>query len=417
MFSGLVKRFKRNADASNDIVQFTKDEAEYILLVGSETGNTKIVATAFAKGMIALGKKVYMDELDNYTTYKNASHLLVFTSSFGDGDAPGNATNFEELLSKVKPTNTMDYAVVGFGSTVYPNYCQFSIDVDEWLDKHSSFNRITPLVKINEQSRSEFRSWLSLWNRTTQMEVEPQFTKGRKKQSKPLSFKVIERTDLNIDDTFIIRLNPQKRARFQSGDLLNVVPEGSTRPRQYSIAKIDNDIILSIRKHEKGLCSSYLGGLNEGDMITATLEKNEKFHFPADAPLVWMIANGTGIAPYLGMFKANTGSLVHLTWGGRTAASFDCYKGYIQEAFDYNRIEEYDVVLSREGKKQYVQDILKAQEEKVADFFDEGGTVMLCGSMAMQQAVLNVMDEITLAQLDQPLSAFQENGQVLTDCY
>ncbi|MEM1257488.1 MAG: NADPH cytochrome P450 oxidoreductase family protein [Bacteroidota bacterium] len=417
MFSGWSKRFRVAPRTNKVLTQFTKEEAEYVVLVGSETGNTRLFAEGFQNGLVSEGKKVYVDELDNYTSYPNAKSLVVFTSSFGDGDAPGNATNFEEILNKVAPAQSLQFAVVGFGSTVYPNFCQFAIDVDTWLEKHESFTRITPLVKINEQSKSEFRSWLSLWNQTTQMEVELLLEKDKKKRLKYIPFKIIENSNLNVDDTAVIRLRPQKRVRFKSGDLLNVLPKDSQRPRLYSIARIDDDVLLSVRKHPSGLCSSMLCGLKEGNTIAAAIEKNTKFHFPSEAPAVWMIANGTGIAPYLGMLKENSGALVQLTWGGRTKASFECYKGYIQEAFDFNRLEAFDVVLSRDNKKQYVQDRLANQEEKVAQLFDDGGTVMICGSMAMQQEVLTVMDKITLKHLDQPLSAFQENGQLLMDCY
>lgn len=42
---------------------------------------------------------------------------------------------------------------------------------------------------------------------------------------------------------------------------------------------------------------------------------------------------------------------------------------------------------------------------------------MLCGSMAMQQSVLDTLNEIATTQLEQPLSEFENNGQLLMDCY
>ncbi|MGD1947844.1 MAG: NADPH cytochrome P450 oxidoreductase family protein [Croceivirga sp.] len=418
MFTGLSKRFLKKSTTTKETTAKVKiEEAEYIVLVGSETGNTKLFAEGFVNGLISEGCKVAMDDLDNYKPYPHAKHLIVFTSSFGDGDAPGNATNFEELLQSVTPSQAMKFAVLGFGSTVYPNFCQFAIDVDNWLEKHKSFTRITPLVKINEQSKSEFRSWLSLWNQTTNLEVELKLAKEKRKRLKYIPFKVVENSELNVDDTAIIRLRPQKRVKFNSGDLLNVLPKDSQRPRLYSIAKVDGDVLLSVRKHQSGLCSTLLCDLKEGETIDAAIEKNTKFHFPHEASAVWMIANGTGIAPYLGMLKENTGAMVQLTWGGRTQQSFQCYEHYIKEAYDFNRLEDFDAVFSRDDKKQYVQDRLADQEEKIVQLFEDGGTFMICGSMAMQQEVLKLMDQVTMKHLDQPLSSFQENGQLLTDCY
>ena len=77
---------------------FTKDEAEYILLVGSETGNTFVFAKTFFKALKKEGKKVYMATLNQYTSYEKATCLIVFTSTYGDGDPPSNAHTFETVL-------------------------------------------------------------------------------------------------------------------------------------------------------------------------------------------------------------------------------------------------------------------------------------------------------------------------------
>ena len=42
---------------------------------------------------------------------------------------------------------------------------------------------------------------------------------------------------------------------------------------------------------------------------------------------------------------------------------------------------------------------------------------MLCGSISMQNAVFKVLDKITTDRLQKPLSEFENNGQLLTDCY
>ena len=61
----------------------------------------------------------------------------------------------------------------------------------------------------------------------------------------------------------------------------------------------------------------YLCSLQNGDTVNASLDRNESFHFVPDAPSVWLIGNGTGIAPYLGMIEENKKSSLKLIWGGR----------------------------------------------------------------------------------------------------
>ena len=137
---------------------------------------------------------------------------------------------------------------------------------------------------------------------------------------------MIKRTELNVDDTFLLQLRPKKKIKFQSGDLLAFRPNRNEAARQYSIAKVNGDILLSIKKHDKGLCSTYFSELNVSDVITATIEYNNDFHFPKENKNVVLIANGTGIAPFLGMIQENSGQQnISLFWGGRTKRSVELY--------------------------------------------------------------------------------------------
>ena len=42
---------------------------------------------------------------------------------------------------------------------------------------------------------------------------------------------------------------------------------------------------------------------------------------------------------------------------------------------------------------------------------------MICGSIAMMNGVLKVIEKISLEKLDSPLSKFKKNNQIKTDCY
>jgi sulfite reductase (NADPH) flavoprotein alpha-component len=417
MFKGLINRFKRKEASSKNRRKYSKEEAEYILLFGTQSGNTQSMAKAFFKGLVTEGKKVFIDELDNYSSYENATHLIIFTSTYGVGGPPNNANYFEDLIREKDPINPLKFSVVAFGSTSFPEFCQFGVDVDSWLESNHNFERFLPLVRINDQSASDIRSWLSLWNRAADMEVNVGLRDIGTKISKVESFTMLENPNINNDDTSLIKLRPNNSLDFQSGDLLSIIPEGSKKPRMYSIARIENDIVLSVKKHNTGICSAYLCGLQKGDVISAYLERNESFHFVPDAPSVWLIGNGTGIAPYLGMIEENQKSSLKLIWGGRTESSFDIYKPYVEKAIQDGRMDKYELALSRLDSGQYVQDILAQQVNEVSEAFDTGGIFMLCGSMAMQDSVLEVLNKITNTKLNRSLSSFQSNGQLLKDCY
>lgn len=417
MFKGLINRFKRKEASGKIRKKYSKEEAEYILLFGTQSGNTQSMAKAFFKGLVTEGKKVFIDELDNYSSYENATHLIIFTSTYGVGGPPNNANYFEDLIKENDTINPLKFSVVAFGSTSFPEFCQFGVDVDSWLESTHNFERFLPLVRINDQSPSDIRSWLSLWNRAADMEVSIGLRDIGTKISKVDSFTMLENPNINNDDTSLIKLRPNNSLDFQSGDLLSIIPEGSKKPRMYSIARIENDIVLSVKKHNTGICSAYLCGLQKGDVISAYLERNESFHFVPDAPSIWLIGNGTGIAPYLGMIEENQKSPLKLIWGGRTESSFDIYKPYVEKAIQNGRMDKYELALSRVDSGQYVQDILAQQENEISEAFDTGGIFMLCGSMAMQDSVLEVLNKITNSKLNRSLSSFQSNGQLLKDCY
>ena len=82
--------------------KYKAEESKFILLVGSENGSSLRFANAIHKQLLAHGEKVFLTELNNYSVYPKAEHLIVFTSTHGLGDAPSNASKFISLINKTK---------------------------------------------------------------------------------------------------------------------------------------------------------------------------------------------------------------------------------------------------------------------------------------------------------------------------
>ncbi|WP_300522487.1 hypothetical protein, partial [Alcanivorax sp.] len=183
-------------------------------------------------------------------------------------------------------------------------------------------------------------------------------TKPLVNRKKLKSFKVVSNSGLNVDDTFLIELKAEKKLKFQSGDIVSFYPEEDNIERQYSVAKIDDSILLSIKKHEFGKCSTLLSQLTIGATIKGKVNRNLDFHFPRYAKEVVMIANGTGIAPFLGMLnETNKDIKTHLFWGGRTKASLQLYTSHIENATQKGYLDNFNVAYSQEQEtKVYVQD-------------------------------------------------------------
>lgn len=410
-FKIALARRKKSKLPKNTI---TKDEAEFIILVGSENGNTFSFSNTVFSALQEAKHKVFISELNDYDLYKNAKHLVIFTSTYGEGEAPSNASKYIEKLNTISQTNTIKYSVVGFGSLLYPDFCQYAIDVDETLQKHSSFSEAVALHKINNQSLESFKLWINEWREATKLDVNVKMPVRKTSTKKHKPFKVVYKSKLNVDDTYLLQLRPEKKQRFKSGDLLSYIPKVDGIERLYSIAKYKNDILLSIKKQHLGVVSTLFSELETNAVIKARVKKNPEFYLPSYAKNVLLISNGTGIAPFLGMIEnASIIQNIHLFWGGRTKASLKIYKPFL----DANKLVNNFIAYSQEDNKQYVQDVLKTQSQLVEQIIKKDGVIMICGSVAMQNKVLNVIENICKTKLNITLSDLEINEQLKMDCY
>jgi sulfite reductase (NADPH) flavoprotein alpha-component len=416
IYSGFTMTLKRRKTKLKN--KFKKDEAKYIILVGSENGSTIAFAIGLYKQLLQAGETVFISELNQYTTYKEAEHLIILTATYGQGEAPTNANKFLKLLKEKKQKGKLSFSVVGFGSLSYPDFCQFAFQVDQELNNY--FTQTLAPFTINDKSVEAFEQWTKQWSE--KMELQIQISKKdliiKPKLSNKL--KVVQKTDVtkNPDSTFLISLKPKKTVRFKSGDLLAVYPNKDYRERLYSIGKVDGQIQLSVKYFENGLGSNFLNNLKLQTHFKARIIKNTSFYFPKKASRVILIANGTGIGPFLGMLHQNKKQIeTHLYFGLRTQASYDLYKTQIQKATSENKLKQILLAISQEGDKNYVQDILFKDAKFVAETLQNKGVIMICGSLAMQKGVLGVLEHICSNINNKPLRFYQNNQQIKMDCY
>lgn len=418
IFSGFSMTLKRRKSKTTIKNKYTKDKAEYIVLVGSETGSTFNFANAFYNALLKIEKKVFITTLNEYTRYNKAKNIIIFTATYGDGEAPINANKFIENIDKIKQQKILKFAVVGFGSKAYPEFCKFAILVHASLQIHEDFIPTIPVVKIDNQSFESFIAWVKEWSFNNQMVLNIHKEDILKSSEKRIAFEVIKKTALNIDDTFLMQLKPVKKVKFVSGDLLSINIKDEHINRLYSVAKINKTILLSIRKHDFGVCSTYLNHLDLKSNLNAHIQENKQFHFPKKAGEIILISNGTGIAPFLGMIQKSKKQKVHLFWGGKTKESLNLYNGFINSALEKKSLSFFYPVFSQEQQdKIYVQDILKNHTELITSVLRNGNVIMICGSIAMQKGVTDALEKIIKRDLKTNLSPFINNGQIKTDCY
>jgi len=418
IFSGFSMTLQRRKSKTTITNKFTKDEAEFIMLVGSETGSTFNFANAFYNALLKIDKKVFITTLNEYTTYKEAKNIIIFTATYGDGEAPINANKFIELSNKINQQKILKFAVVGFGSKAYPEFCKFAILAHANLQIHEKFIPTLPVYKIDNQSFEPFKIWVKQWCFNNQLVLNIHEEDIKKTSKENIPFKVLEKTNLNVDDTFLLKIKPTKKVKFVSGDLLSIQLKNENKNRLYSVAKIDKSILLSIKKHEFGVCSTYLNNLDLKENLSAHIQENKQFHFPKKASEIILIANGTGIAPFLGMIQKNKKQKIHLFWGAKTKESIKIYNDLINTALENKSLSTFKSVFSQEQQEKiYVQYILKNHTKLVVDVLKNGNIIMICGSIAMQKGVESELEKIVNTHLNTSLNEFINRGQIKTDCY
>lgn len=142
-------------------------DAQIALLVGSEQGSTMRLAQSVAAQWQAQGIRVALYMLNDYTSLGSATHLVVFTSTYGDGIAPSNATRFVELLAQTPQEHEMQFSVVAFGSHKFPRYCAYGYEVDALLGHQPWAKRLLPIHTVNMRSETELAEWAKQWSAST----------------------------------------------------------------------------------------------------------------------------------------------------------------------------------------------------------------------------------------------------------
>jgi len=418
IYSGFAITLKRRSSRIKN--KFTAHESTFILLVGSENGSSFRFANAILKQLTDQGYKAFITELNRFSAYPKAEHIIVFTSTHGLGDAPSNGKKFKAVLEKQNQDQKINFSVVGFGSKAYPDFCQFAVEIDQLLANQNWADRYLDLQTVNDKSAVEFVNWIKLWSAKTgiPLATTPSLYNHVPKGLQKLM--VLDKTPISdTEHTFILTLRANSKAKFVSGDLLAIYPANDSRERLYSIGNHSGNIQLVVKLHENGLGSGFLNNLEPGNMIKARILKNPTFHLPKKAPKVALISNGTGIAPFLGMIEQNKAKKeIHLYSGFRMVTpTLLAYKKFAKVMIQKQHLDRFHVALSREGANIYVMDLIQKDASFFMNLLKEGGVIMICGSLAMQKDVEAILNELCLENKIKSLAEYKENGQLLTDCY
>ncbi|HWL28758.1 MAG TPA: PepSY domain-containing protein, partial [Burkholderiaceae bacterium] len=390
-----------------------KQTARTLILVGSETNTTWGFAKALHDALDQAGQQVHtapMNELG--AAYRHAECVFILASTYGDGSAPRTAEHFLERLGKVDQSWRPEFAVLGFGDRQFPRFCGYARDVHERLLARG-WHAALDFDTVNRQSTQEFARWGLSVGRLLGCDLKLEHT-PRRPRTRPLE--LLSRVDYGCQvdaPTSILRFGPVAAKkhfgrlrrlfgldglpRFEAGDLVGIVPQGSTVPRFYSLASGSSNGFLEIcvRRHPNGLCSGMLHALQPGDRVEAFIKANPDFRPSSGKSPIILVGAGTGIGPLAGFIRNNTAKHpMYLYWGGRDPASDFLYEPELVEYLSDRRLTQLNTAFSRSEDRAYVQDRVAADAAQVRRLIEGGAQILVCGGRSMADSIMLAFNQI-----------------------
>jgi len=134
------------------------------VLYGSQTGNAEAVAEDAAAAARTHGFAPVVCALDDMDLdrFASAGHVLIVTSTYGEGEMPDNAELFWDALSaeSAPRLERMHFAVLALGDTGYDGFCQAGKLLDTRLEQLGA-QRIVPRVDCDVDFEDAAAAWIS----------------------------------------------------------------------------------------------------------------------------------------------------------------------------------------------------------------------------------------------------------------
>ena len=418
--TGILLWWRRRKAGPNIRHNSPAHSADSVILVGTENNTTWGFANTLHAALHQAGHHVHSAPMNEWKgEYRNAQRLLILTATHGDGDAPASAAQFLARLNHEGVKPGQPFAVLGLGDRQFPQFCQYAHQVQAALELAGA-SPLLGLETVNRQSSQEFARWghalatalghdLALAHtpeppRTYQLELAERIAYGE---------------EVNAP-THVLRFKAHSELPgFQAGDLVGIISANSPVPRFYSLASSSTDGVLEIcvRKHQGGLCSQLLHGLDIGASVEAFIQPNPQFRPASGAHPVILIGAGTGIGPLAGFIRNNTARHpMHLYWGGRNPASDFLYEPELNRYLADQRLTALRAAFSQVQNGSYVQDRLRSDALSLRRLVEKGAQVLVCGSREMAKGVMQALDEI-LAPLNLSVLTLKAQGRYREDVY
>lgn len=131
------------------------------ILWGSQSGNAQNLAHVIAESLSDHEVEVFdMSEIEPEEIL-SLKTLVIVTSTYGDGEAPDNASEWYSYLKFAENVRLehLQYAVLGLGDTYYPHFCQAGKDFDKYLSKRGAHS-LLPRLDCDLYYEEQYPEWV-----------------------------------------------------------------------------------------------------------------------------------------------------------------------------------------------------------------------------------------------------------------
>jgi sulfite reductase (NADPH) flavoprotein alpha-component len=128
---------------------------------GTETGNSKKLASSFAVKAKKSGISVKLIDLDQYrlNDLQKEEYFITVVSTHGEGDPPAAAKKFyDHIHANGFKLEKLKYGVVALGDSSYPLFCKAGEQIDLQLNKMGA-QRLVPLQKCDTDYEADAEAW------------------------------------------------------------------------------------------------------------------------------------------------------------------------------------------------------------------------------------------------------------------
>lgn len=287
--SGLVSNGKVNGTAdANGQDHKAVSTKKITLAFGTETGNSKKLATQLAAAGKKHGVNVKLTDLSQYriTDLPKEEFFFVVISTQGEGEPPIPAKKFYDYIHENELSlPNLKFSVLALGDTSYPMFCKTGEDVDARF-KAFGAKEVVPIQKCDVDYEEDAQAWFTkvlqvVENQTAVAPAAAETAPVTKKPTGKKHYHGTILTNINLNDrgskkaTYHIEIGTDEPIAYEPGDTIGIVPNNRADvvDRILSLTGIAADKVIVTAKAEGKVKELLLHNLNICYLLTSTIKK------------------------------------------------------------------------------------------------------------------------------------------------